>query len=151
MLQCAARGWTGVNLHAGGNGYYTPIAGAPSTGFTTRPEYFGMRFAQHFVGAQHVAASLNDASPLIDAFVFERFGRLELALINKTDTACSCSLSPDVLAAPRLLLSGPAIDAKEGVHLSPVQNGRYGELAVVGPYAAIAFDLNNRYHYLRGH
>ena len=150
MLQCAARGWTGVNLHGGGNGYYTPIAGAPSTGFTRRPEYFGIRFAQHFVGAQLATATLNSASSLIDAFVFERFGRLELALINKTDTASTCSLPPDVLAAPRLLLSGPAIDAKEGVHLSPVQNGRYGELAVVPPYTAIVFDLDSRYHYLKG-
>ena len=141
MLQCAERGWTGVNLHGGGNGYYTPIAGAPSTGFTRRPEYFGMRFAQHFVGAQSVTATLNDASPLIDAFVFERSSKRELALINKTGNACTCSLPPGVVAAPRLLLSGSAIDAKEGVHLSPVQHGHHGRLAVVAPYTAIAFEL----------
>ena len=42
----------------------------------------------------------------------------ELALINKTDTVCNLLLPFDrVLAAPGLLLSGPAIDAKEGVHL----------------------------------
>jgi hypothetical protein len=144
MLQCGARGWTGVNLHGGGNGYYTPIAGAPSTGFTRRPEYFGMQFAQHFVGAQLVTAALNNASPFIDAFVFERFGGLELALINKTDTACTCNLPLDVLASPALLLSGPAIDAKEGVHLSPVPDGRYGEVAIAAPYTATAFKLKRR-------
>jgi hypothetical protein len=144
MLQCAARGWTGVNLHGGGNGYYTPIAGAPSTGFTRRPEYFGMRFAQHFVGAQLVTATLNDAGPLVDAFVFERFGDLELALINKTDTACTCILPLDVLASPDLLLSGPAIDAKEGVDLSPMRNARYGEVAIAAPYTATAFKLKRR-------
>jgi hypothetical protein len=140
-LQCAQRGWTGINLHGGGNGYYTPIAGAPSTGFTPRPEYFGIRFAQHFVGARLVTASLNNASPLIDSFVFERAGRLELALINKTDTAFTCTLPPGVLATPRLCLSGPAIDAEEGVQLSPVRNNRYGKGATAAPYAAIAFDL----------
>ncbi len=144
MLQCAARGWNGVNLHGGGNGYYTPIAGAPSTGFTRRPEYFGMRFAQHFVGARPVTATLNNADPLLDAFVFERFGDLELALINKTDTVQTCMLPFDVFAAPALLLSGPAIDAKEGVHLSSVRNGRYGEVAIAAPYAATAFRLKRR-------
>ncbi|HXS12283.1 MAG TPA: hypothetical protein VN734_06245 [Acidobacteriaceae bacterium] len=144
MLQCATRGWTGVNLHGGGNGYYTPIAGAPSTGFTRRPEFFGMRFAQHFVGAQLATATLNNAGPLVDAFVFERFGDLELALINKTDTACTCVLPLGVLASPALLLSGPAIDAKEGVHLSPVRNRRYGEVAIAAPYTATAFKLKRR-------
>ncbi len=122
MLQCAARGWTGVNLHGGGNGYYTPIAGAPSTGYTRRPEYFGMKFAQHFVGAQFVSTTLDNANPLVDTFVFKRGGKLELALINKTDTACTCALPAGVLAARKLLLSGPAIDAKEGVRLTSVHD-----------------------------
>jgi hypothetical protein len=130
-----------VNLHAGGNGFYTPIAGAPSTGFTRRPEYFGMRFAQRFVGAQLFAATLNNANPFVDAFVFERSGKLELVLINKTDAACRCLLPAGASAAPRLLLSGPAIDAKDGVGLSSVRNGHYGEAAVAAPYTATAFDL----------
>jgi hypothetical protein len=141
MLQCAARGWAGVNLHGGGNGYYTPIAGAPSTGFTRRPEYFGMRFAQHFVSAEVVSATLNNASPLIDVFVFKRGRKFELALINKTDSAFHCTLPAGVLAAPRLILSGPAIDAKEGVHLSPVHNGYYSKVAITAPYSAVTFDL----------
>lgn len=142
MLQCAARGWTGVNLHGGGNGYYTPIAGAPSTGLTRRPEYFGMRFAQHFVGARPVATTLNNASPLVDAFVFQRSGKLELALINKTDKEFTCTLPPGALAAPRLRLSGPAIDAKEGVQLSPGRKEHYGKVATADPFTAIAFDVN---------
>ncbi len=141
MLQCAARGWTGVNLHGGGNGYYTPIAGAPSAGFTLRPEYFGMRFAQHFVGAEVVSTTLDNAGPLIEAFVFKRGAKLELALINKTDAACTCTLPAGVLAASRLLLNGPAIDAKEGVKLSAVRNERYSKVVTAAPYTAIVFDL----------
>jgi hypothetical protein len=144
MLQCAARGWAGVNLHGGGGGYYTPIAGSPSAGFTRRPEYFGMQFAQHFVGAQLVTTSLNNVSPLIDAFVFEKSGDLELALINKTDTPCSCILPSDIAAIPSLLLSAPAIDAKDGVHLSPVRSKRSGEVAIAAPYTATAFKLKHR-------
>ncbi len=55
MLRFAELGWCGVNLHGGGSGVYTPIAGAPSTGFTRRPEYFGMQFAQSLRGYKPVA------------------------------------------------------------------------------------------------
>jgi hypothetical protein len=140
MLQCAARGWTGVNLHGGGNGYYTPIAGAPSTGFTRRPEYFGMRFAQHFVGAKRVASTLENAGALIDTFVFERAGKLLLAMINKSDTACTVSLPSGFFASPCLLLNAPAIDAKQGVRLSSIR-GHYREVATAAPYTATVFDL----------
>jgi hypothetical protein len=141
MLQCAARGWAGVNLHGGGNGYYTPIAGAPSTGFTRRPEYFGMKFAQQFVGAQLVSTTLESASPLIEAFVFERRGKLELVLINKTDAPFTCTLSSGVLATPTSVLSGPAIDAKQRVELSSIRNRHYSKLATAFPYTAVVFDL----------
>ncbi len=143
MLECATRGWAGVNFHGGGNGFYTPIAGAQSTGFTRRPEYFGMKFAQHFAGAQLVSVALHNADPLIDAFVFERNRKLELALINKTDSSFTCSLSPGVLAAPALVLRGPAIDAKQGIELSPVPDRHYSKVATVSPYTAVVFDLKS--------
>ncbi len=80
MLTCMARGWSGVNLHGGGNGFYSPIVGAPSTGFTRRPEFFGMQFAQRFVGARMVETTLSGADPRVAAVVFERNGRRELAV-----------------------------------------------------------------------
>lgn len=141
MLECAARGWTGVNLHGGGNGYYTPIAGTPSTGFMKRPEYYGMKFAQYFVGAEIISTNLINADPHVEAFVFQRSGKFELALINKTGTRFTCGLPSAVLAAPRLILSAPAIDAKEGVQLSIAHEGRYGKLAAAEPYSAIIFEL----------
>lgn len=142
MLHCAARGWTGVNLHGGGNGFYTPIAGAPSTGFTRRPEYFGIRFAQHFVGARLVTSTLDNASPLLDAFVFERDGKRELALINKTETTCTCALPAGTHARPTLLLSASAINAKQGVKLSS-HGGRSRTVAVAAPYTATVFELHS--------
>jgi hypothetical protein len=49
-----------------------------------------------------------------------------------------------VLAAPALLLSAPAIDAKDDVHLSPVRNGHFGDVAIAAPYSAIVFKLKHR-------
>jgi hypothetical protein len=142
MLHCAARGWTGVNLHGGGNGYYTPISGSPSTGFTCRPEYFGMRFAQHFIGAQLVTSTLENANPLVDAFVFERAGKLELAIINKSDAGCTCRLPAGIVCKPSDLLSAPAIDSKQGVKLASMR-GRHRAVAIAAPYTATAFELKS--------
>lgn len=143
MLQCAARGWTGVNLHGGGNGLYTPIAGAPSTGFTRRPEFFGIQFAQHFVGAQLVSATLNNADPRIEAFVFSREGKLELALLNKTGAPFSCMLPAGARAKPILRLSAPSIDAKQDVKLAPV-HARHAATAAAPAYTATVFELRTK-------
>lgn len=142
MLRCAARGWTGVNLHGGGNGYYTPISGSPSTGFTRRPEYFGMSFARHFVGAQLVTSTLENAGPLVDAFVFERAGKLQLAIINKSNGECTCRLPAGIVCKPSALLTASAIDSKKDVKLATMPE-RYTPVASVAPYTATAFELKN--------
>jgi hypothetical protein len=142
MLQCASRGWTGVNLHGGGNGYYTPIAGAPSTGFARRPEFFGIRFAQHFVGAHLVEANLSGARPRVEAFAFERAGKREIVLINKTSDPITCTMPRGSVAAPFLMLSAPSIEAKDGVRLATMK-GEYGSVVIAPPYTASAFHLKD--------
>jgi hypothetical protein len=140
MLQGAQRGWAGINLHGGGNGSYTAIAGAPSTGFTRRPEYFGMSFAQHFTGTRFVEATLKGTSPRVNAFVFDRNGKHELTLINKTPEAVICDLPTGVTAAPFLSLSGPAIDAKDDIKVIRV-SGSHRRTAIAAPYSATAYHL----------
>ncbi len=117
MLTCMGRGWVGVNMHGGGNGFYTPIAGTPSTGLTRRPEYFGIQFAQRFVGARLRPCTLSGADRCVDAFAFERDGRLELVIANKTSEEVSVDLVDGLRAMPTVVLHGPAIDAKEGVQV----------------------------------
>jgi hypothetical protein len=139
MLTCMKRGWVGVNLHGGGNGYYTPIAGAPSTGFTRRPEFFGIRFAERFVGAKVVEAELHNADRRVDAFVFENANRRELVLVNKTPEPVSCTL-PVGTAAPILSLRSSAINAKEGVEISSLREASRKVVAAPG-YAAMVYRL----------
>jgi len=140
MLACMKRGWSGVNLHGGGNGYYTPIAGAPSTGLIRRPEFFGIRFAQRFVGARAVDASLQGASPLVDAFVFEKTGKRELVLINKTPQSFRCSLPVGITASAVLRLHAPTIDAKAGVQISSMREAA-GSAAIAPSYTATVYRL----------
>ena len=61
MLQVAQAGYIGVNLHGGGNGLYTPIAGDTPEGFSARPVYYGMMLAERFAGSTFVEASLSGA------------------------------------------------------------------------------------------
>lgn len=140
MLQCAARGWVGVNMHGGGNGYYTPIAGAPSTGFTRRPEYFGMKFAQRYVGSHLIETNLAGADPRVNAFAFQRSGEVELVVINKTAEPLRCRLPRGASASARLRLSALAIDAKEGVQLKSLHD-RYRSAVKAESYTAIAFHV----------
>ena len=49
-LQMASLGCVGVNLHGGANGYYSPIVGSIASGFSARPEYYGLMLAQEFAG-----------------------------------------------------------------------------------------------------
>ena len=140
LMECMGRGWVGANLHGGGNGFYTPIAGAPSTGFTRRPEFFGMKLAQRFVGARVLPVDLIDANERVACFAFDRESRTEVAVINKTADSVTCSLPQGASATEVLRLHAPAIDAKDGVVLEGVHGKRAPELNVAG-YSASVFEL----------
>ena len=85
----------------------------------------GLQFAQHFVGAQLVTTSLNNANPLIGgSFVFERSGPRNLPWSTRLTLRLPAAFLWMYLSAPRLLLSAPAIEPREGigVRLSPAHN-----------------------------
>lgn len=58
MLSLAARGCTGVNLHGGGEGFYTPIATAHSGVNSARPDFYGMWLAGQFAESTFVHSQL---------------------------------------------------------------------------------------------
>ena len=131
MLRFAAMGWCGVNLHGGGNGFYTPIAGAPSTGFTRRPEYFGIQFGQSLVGAKVMGMTLTGAGPQVTAYALEQGGRRRIAIINKGTEAVSVEL-PGRVGEKAMRLSGPSLDSKEGTTFAEVRVARARVVEVEG-------------------
>jgi hypothetical protein len=62
MLSLAARGCTGVNLHGGGEGCYTPIATAHNGANSARPDFYGMWLAGQFAGTTLVYSRLLPAA-----------------------------------------------------------------------------------------
>ncbi len=139
MLRFAQLGWIGVNWHGGGNGHYAPIVGAPSTGFTRRPEYYGIRFAQLVTGATFIPATLSGASRFVNAYAFERQGTRRVAIVNKDLVPATVTL-PAPARRSAMLLTGPARDAKDGTTLreTAVKPGR---TVTVPPHSAILYTL----------
>jgi len=131
MLRFAAMGWCGVNLHGGGNGVYSPIVGAPSTGFVRRPEYYGIQFGQSFAGAQFLESSVSPVSPEMKTYVFVQAGRRRIAVVNQAETAMRLTL-PGRVSEHALKLSGPRLESTDGVEFREVQVPRSQEIVVAG-------------------
>lgn len=116
MMEYAAGGCAGVNLHGGGFGIYTPIAGSVPKGFERRPIFYGMKLLRELAGATVLSSQIACSEPRVRAYTAERNGSRFIVVINK-------SAQPVLIELPlrsvqrQVVLSGPAIDAKENVSL----------------------------------
>jgi hypothetical protein len=137
MLNFAVMRCAGVNLHGGGNGFYTPIAGSLAKGFVRRPEYFGMKLANEFAGATMARSTLECGSDKVRAYAGEKDGARLAMVINKTEQNATVRM-PIGRVKEQWLLSGPAIDAKEGVALTRKHvHQSKGGILHIGPYSAM--------------
>jgi hypothetical protein len=147
MLDMAARGCQGINLHGGGGAeiasalgdklpgardardlemaklgtFYSPVAGNPTIGYRPRPLFYGMMAVEQFAGSTLVEANLE--APDVNARAYAaRTGRgWRIALVNKDlkrDLAVQVSIPGKVGQAHVWRLTGPAIDATEHVTLA---------------------------------
>jgi hypothetical protein len=140
MLDFALFGCAGVNLHGGGNGFYTPIAGSLAAGFERRPEYFGMQLIKPFTGAALIHCTLNCTNDRVRAYAARNSNSTLVIVINKSDQPAAIRTALRH-AHRRRLLTGPAIDAKQGVTLTESNANalRRGTLHVPA-YSAILLD-----------
>ena len=138
MLQCATAGYAGVNLHGGGDGYYTPIAVGAQLATELRPLYFGMQFAEEFAGAALYECAL--ASGGNATAYFGKSGRESLlAVINKDAMPVEVSLPQSLWTHRKVTatrLSGPSLDATSGIALTTEKVSVKKSLSVA-PYAAV--------------
>jgi hypothetical protein len=116
MLSFASLGCCGVNLHGGGNGFYTPIVGSLTAGFERRPEYFGMELIKPFIGATLVQTKLDCANDRVRAYGARNARSTLVLIVNKTGEPAAIRTSLRH-AHRQWLLTGPAVDAKQGVAL----------------------------------
>ena len=125
LSEVAAIGASGVNLHGGGNGLYTPIAGSRKDGFTARPDYYGMLMARPLLGATMLGTELESAGMNLTAYAAQKQGKLMVLLFNKDSKATSIDVAApsDRLAgaASVMRLTAPAVTSTTGTTLGGAQ------------------------------
>lgn len=154
MLDMAARGCHGINFHGGGGSeiasalgdklpgafnerdreiarlgtFYSPVAGNPERGYTARPLYLAMLAVQQLAGTRLVRSHFDTQGANATAYVAQAGRGWRVALVNKDatrDLDVALALPTGVRQAEVWRLSGPALDATEGITLagSPVGPG----------------------------
>lgn len=119
MAQIAALNGTGVNLHGGANGLYTPIAGDAKSGFVARPIFYGMMMMKPLFGATMLPVELSTGGRNISAYAAQKHGKLMVFAFNKSDAATTLDISGKLGASATVSrLTGPSIEATSGVMLA---------------------------------
>lgn len=141
MMECAANGCVGVNLHGGGFGVYTPIAGSVSKGFERRPIFYGMKLLRELAGATVLASRLACSEPRVRAYIAERNGSRFIITINPCAQPVQIKL-PLRSVRRQTILSGPSIDAKDGVSLTQQHAHLHHGTILLPLYQAALFEGN---------
>jgi hypothetical protein len=121
MLSVAQAGFVGVNLHGGGNGVYTPIAGDIQRGFSARPVYYGMLLAGQFAGAAMAPAEFETQGVNTTAYAAKGPNGLQIAIFNKEEQQpIRVNVNPSISGRHVAMwrLAAPALDSKSGVTLA---------------------------------
>jgi len=132
MLSVAQSGFIGVNLHGGGNGVYTPIAGDAQRGFLARPVYYGMLLAGQFAGATMVPAEFEAQGLNATAYAAKGPKGLQVAIFNKEEQQpVRVKVNPPAASSQAAMwrLEAPALDSKGSVTLAGAGVGGDGEWA----------------------
>ena len=138
LLETASAGILGVDLHGGGEGYYTPIASEPD-GPEPRPLFHAMQMAAHFCGTRLQRCQLaTDANAT--AYLGEQNGVRKLVIINKSTApqmfAVRPALGPAYDQAEALLMHAPSLDDRSGTSIDRFPSDMSGAVTVP-PYSAI--------------
>ena len=115
LLDLAARGASGVNLHGGGRGVYTPIAADPDGGSTARPDYYGMWLAAQFAGARLLRTEWAAPGENLTAYAGSSSGATLVAVFNKGNTPVQVAVRGLAGKAKAFQLTGPSLASTTAV------------------------------------
>ena len=85
MLFLAQSGYAGVNFHGGDDGVYTPIAGAPTSGYSARPIYYGLLLGEQFAGSKMLETNVDASGVNVTAYAAKADSGLRVAIFNKEE------------------------------------------------------------------
>ena len=148
ILRAACAGFAGVNLHGGGVGVYTPIESSATAPASPRPVYYGMQFAQMFVGCAMAPCVLSTSANITAYQGFKtgagKSGKSMLAIVNKGEPAVHVTLPQTFATAGHLQrweLRGPSLSAKTGVQFAPAPQAMPTPAIEIAGYSAAIFEV----------
>ena len=122
MLTVAQTGATGVNLHGGGNGLYTPIAGSRSEGYSARPIYYGMLLLQQLLGSTLLRTNIESTGKNVAAFAAQSDRALQIVVLNREAEAMTYGIALPESHAERTgsvwRLEAPSVSSTRGIKLA---------------------------------
>jgi hypothetical protein len=148
MLDMAARGCQGINLHGGGGSvissalgdklpgardardleiarlgtFYSPVAGNPRVGYSARPIFYGMMAVEKLAGARLAATEFDTGDVNATAYAGQAPNGWRVALVNKDatrDLTVEIGLPRDATRNAKMWrLSGASLDAIDGIALN---------------------------------
>lgn len=129
MLDLAARGATGVNLHGGAEGSYTPIATDRTGKSSARPDFYGMWLAGQFAGGRMLRTDLKPAQGLdlqqanVTAYAANHIGGMLVAVFNKGGDTLELAVEGIPTHGEVYRLRAPALDSTSGVSFGRGERG----------------------------
>jgi hypothetical protein len=150
MLDMAARGCKGINLHGGGGSeissalgdklpgardardleiaklgtFYSPVAGNPTVGYSARPIFYAMMAVEQFAGSTLVESDFASGNVNANAYAARADRAWRVALINKDlarDLSVEVSIPSNVRTANAWRLTAPAVGSIDNVTLAGAQ------------------------------
>lgn len=139
MLTVAQTGATGVNLHGGGNGLYTPIAGSMTEGYTARPIYYGMLVFKQFLGSTLLRTNVDGNGKNVAAYAARTDHTLQIVVLNREPQALAFQIllppSHTVGTGNVWRLEAPSVSSTIGItlaHATVTPNGLFHPVATEG-------------------
>ncbi len=119
VLRAASVGCIGVNLHGGGNGLYTPIAGSLAEGFTARPEYYGLLMGADCSGANLIECAVAGGPAALSCYAVRKDGKVSVFCFNRSQDAVRLEVVTSLVRKgnriPTLWMTAPALAATSDI------------------------------------
>ena len=139
LFNIALGGSSGVNMHGGDVGYYTPIANCGSTIVEARPEYYGLLLFSMAGQGALMQTTLSNADLRATIYtVVARDGTLNIVIVNKEpyqSLRITVDCGRDVTGADLLELRGTTLNATTGQTLQGATVATDGSITLGMPYA----------------
>jgi hypothetical protein len=122
MMTIAQSGGIGVNLHGGGSGLYTPVAGSMREGYTARPIYYGMLLVRQLLGSTLLRTEVDAGGRNVAAYAAASDQAIQLVVLNREAEPVTFRIArPSTTTSGKATvwrLQAPAVTSTSGVTLA---------------------------------